>query len=324
MSSPKFSLATLQRAEVWVVVLVGVFASGAGLAFAWAGWDQTLFLLGNLSATVLAGIAALALANYALSAIRWCWLARRAGITTPLPHLVLIFVAGMAFIPTPGKAGTALRLWLLKRRENIAYTRSTPILLLMLLTEFLGAVLIAVAGAHLFAGTGLMLTIAALLGGGVMLIFAWPSLLETCLKTANIFTGRRLTFLWEALRLLLLNIRRLMTPATFFSTLIIAGVAWLLPGHALWWLLQTWGYDLPWLAVQFCFSFSMVVGAMSLLPGGLGSTEVSLVALLTILGIPAPAAVAATTLVRLVSLWLPVGIGLATLPFVLRSTPLPR
>jgi uncharacterized protein (TIRG00374 family) len=324
MSSPKFSPAALRRSEIWVVVLVGLFASGAGLAFAWAGWQTTLSLLTDLSPSLLAGLIFLALANYALSALRWFWLARRAGIATSFSRLLVIFMAGMAFIPTPGKAGTALRLWLLKRQDHIPYTRSAPVFLLMLLTEFLGAVLVAVIGAHLFTGVWPMLAIISLLGVGILLVFAWPSLLERCLNLADRLTGHRLGALWRTLALLLQNIRQLMTPLTFFTTLVIASIAWLLPGHALWWILQAWGYELSWLAVQFCFSFSMIIGAVSLLPGGLGSTEISLVALLSILGVPTPAAVAATALIRLVSLWLPVGIGLVTLPFALRLSPSTR
>ena len=64
----------------------------------------------------------------------------------------------------------------------------------------------------------------------------------------------------------------------------------------------------------FVLSFSMIVGAVSMLPGGLGSTEVTAVVMLTALGVNLDAAVASTALVRVTTFWFAVGIGVGLLP----------
>jgi uncharacterized protein (TIRG00374 family) len=69
------------------------------------------------------------------------------------------------------------------------------------------------------------------------------------------------------------------------------------------------------------YAVSTIIGALTFLPGGIGITEASIAGLLVAAGMPAPAASAATLLIRLVTLWLGVAVGwiaLATRPRELR------
>jgi uncharacterized protein (TIRG00374 family) len=73
------------------------------------------------------------------------------------------------------------------------------------------------------------------------------------------------------------------------------------------------GLDLSaWLAAGF-YALAMVGGALSALPAGLGGTEAVLVALLVGQGAAVGTAVAVTVLVRLLTLWLAVALGLLAL-----------
>ncbi|MDX8386197.1 MAG: lysylphosphatidylglycerol synthase domain-containing protein, partial [Gallionella sp.] len=58
---------------------------------------------------------------------------------------------------------------------------------------------------------------------------------------------------------------------------------------------------------------SMMVGALSFLPGGLGGAEATMVALLILNDVAQPQAVAATVLIRLATLWFAVGLGVVAL-----------
>ena len=57
------------------------------------------------------------------------------------------------------------------------------------------------------------------------------------------------------------------------------------------------------------YALSLLAGALSFLPGGLGSTEAAMGLMLLASGADAPTAVAATLIYRLVSLWFAVGLG---------------
>ncbi|MCK7516980.1 MAG: flippase-like domain-containing protein [Ignavibacteriales bacterium] len=59
----------------------------------------------------------------------------------------------------------------------------------------------------------------------------------------------------------------------------------------------------------FSYSFSTIVGALSMLPGGLGITEGSLTLMLVRKGLSELSAFAATFIVRAVTLWFAVLVG---------------
>ena len=62
-------------------------------------------------------------------------------------------------------------------------------------------------------------------------------------------------------------------------------------------------------AAVFVYAFAMLVGGLSFLPGGLGSSEAVMIGLLALHGFPEPAAVTATLICRLATLWFAVALG---------------
>ena len=59
----------------------------------------------------------------------------------------------------------------------------------------------------------------------------------------------------------------------------------------------------------FVYAFAMLVGGLSFLPGGLGSSEAVMIGLLSLYGLPEATAVTATLICRLATLWFAVALG---------------
>ena len=91
--------------------------------------------------------------------------------------------------------------------------------------------------------------------------------------------------------------------------LVFGIVAWLAEGIGFWWLLDALGHPLPVTAAVFVYAFAMLVGGLSFLPGGLGSSEAVMIGLLTLHDFPEATAVTATLICRLATLWFAVGLG---------------
>ncbi len=72
-----------------------------------------------------------------------------------------------------------------------------------------------------------------------------------------------------------------------------------------------WISGLLW--ASFSYSFSTIVGAISMLPGGLGLTEGSLTFLLVQKKVPVDISVATTFIIRVVTLWFAVLVGIVSL-----------
>jgi uncharacterized protein (TIRG00374 family) len=63
------------------------------------------------------------------------------------------------------------------------------------------------------------------------------------------------------------------------------------------------------LTATFIYTFSTLIGAIAMLPGGLGATEASITGLLIFLKIPKDISVAATIIIRVATLWFAVLVG---------------
>ena len=71
--------------------------------------------------------------------------------------------------------------------------------------------------------------------------------------------------------------------------------------------------SLAW--AMFTFSVGSIAGGLSMLPGGLGAAEVSMLGLLLMAGLERPVAVSATVLARFGTLWFGLIIGIVVLGF---------
>lgn len=80
---------------------------------------------------------------------------------------------------------------------------------------------------------------------------------------------------------------------------------------ALYFAFRAIGYDVPLGTVLLIFVVSSSVATIAAVPGQIGVIETTLALMSTAVGIPAPVAVSATLLYRLVSFWLPVPFGYA-------------
>jgi uncharacterized protein (TIRG00374 family) len=68
----------------------------------------------------------------------------------------------------------------------------------------------------------------------------------------------------------------------------------------------------------FVYGFATIVGAATMLPGGLGATDASMTGLLVLLNIPKNVSVASTLIIRIATLWFAVVVGIVAVLFYQR------
>lgn len=243
--------------------------------------------------------AALCLLNYGLRGQRWrLWMAHY-GRPLPLAQGLRLYLAGYTFTPTPGNVGEAARGLLLRQPLGAADSlavfgaeRVADLLALLLLTLPGLWWLAQLPGA---AAWQLQLVAAAAVAGLLVLglFFRFRHSLFTRLPWLHAA--------WSCLA---------MRPWRWLGLTL---VAWAAQGLAMWLVCRELGLGLdPLLATGF-YALAMVGGALSLLPAGLGGTEALLTGLLVLQGATLATALAITVLVRLLTLWLAVAIGVLAL-----------
>jgi uncharacterized membrane protein YbhN (UPF0104 family) len=252
------------------------------------------------------GAVLLCCVNYLLRGIRWRYWMQHYGRPLPWAQGLRFYLSGYTFTPTPANVGEAVRGLMVRPAlspvDSLAIygaERIADLLALLLLTLPLLAwatpalqMLRGSALAPLLTPTALTLVIAAVsLTGVLMCGLLW-------LKRQQVM--QRLPWLRTAAACLVVQPQR---------WTLLTLLAWLAQGLATWLICREMGVALHPLLATAIYALAMVGGALSMLPAGLGGTEALLTGLLVLYGAPLPVALAATILIRLLTLWLAVGVG---------------
>lgn len=294
--------------------LLALFAVGfAGLISA-TGWEQTWAELRKLSMLQISVLLALSLVNYLIRGARWHLLARRLGLPIALRYSILHFVGGFAMTITPGRVGELVRLRWITRMTDWPIERVTPLPLADRAFDLaaMGGVL---AVGILISGTGGMgAAPVAALAIGAAIVVTRPVLLVKLVE--GLFAVLRR---WPRP---FARLRQAARSMGLFSPLHIAGpamlmsaIGWIAEGVALFLLLHWMGADITFATATVIFLFSTLAGGLTGAPGGLGGAEAAMMLLLTMNGVPLHVALAATTVIRITTLWYAIGLGMLTFPF---------
>ncbi|NUT64158.1 lysylphosphatidylglycerol synthase transmembrane domain-containing protein [Pseudomonas corrugata] len=277
----------------------------------WGGWAAVSGAVSRVGWWDGAQIVVLVLLGYGLRFLRWQIYLSALGHTLPCWPSLKIYLAGFALTTTPGKAGEALRGVLLKRWD-VPYAHSFAALLSERFSDLLAIVVLALLGLSAHPKwLPMMVATLALLVCGVLLMVR-PALIGSIARRidkGSRWISRMLRHLVRVLR----QARRCHTPRRQIVATLLSLMAWGLEVLAFYWILRAVGADVPLTSVMFIYAISMLVGALSFMPAGLGSTEAVMVALLASGAVAMASAIAATVLLRMVTLWLAVGLGAACL-----------
>lgn len=246
---------------------------------------------------------ALCLLNYGLRGMRWrLWMAHYGRHFGPLQGLRL-YLAGYAFTPTPGNVGEAVR-GLMLARKPLGTRQSLAIFGAERLADLLCLLLLCLPAVGWVLGHGTVQAAPPWLLGLVA-----AGLLVSAIALGVIIRYRgallqRFTWLQEAWHCLAVR------PLVWFALTL---TAWAAQGIAVWLICRDMGVRLDLLTATGFYAVAMVAGALSALPAGLGGTEAVLTGLLVAQSATPGQALSITVLVRLLTLWLAVAIGVVAL-----------
>lgn len=268
--------------------------------------------MGALGVAGWGAVLALSLLNYGLRFVRWQGYLGRLGHQVPAGISALYYLGGFAFTTTPGKAGEAVRSLYLKR-HGVAYADSLAAFFVERLVDLVAMVLLATLAVVAFEQARLPVVV---LTAAVLLLL--PMLRSPALHRrleggrAGIGATGLKSLIGSVLRMLKQS-ARLLANRPLYQGLALALVAWGAEGVGFYITLQLMGLDVSLALAVGIYSVSVLIGALSFLPGGLGSTEAAMGLMLTLAGADLATAVSATLACRLATLWFAVLIGLACL-----------
>ena len=303
-------LKKLKQKVIVSIVIAGVFY----LAFTiYADFNQVIQAFGRFNLWLLPLLLVLSFLNYFTRFLKWDYYLSIVKVKLKKIDSLSTFMSGLIMSVTPAKLGEVLKSVLVKEITGDSISKTAPIILAERITDFLSLLVISFAGAIVFDYGGNITIMVAIF---FVILIIVISNKQIALPIINVSEKIPLIKKYiqhihsayeSSYQLLKLKHLILMT--------LLSLVSWGFECLGYYLILVNFNADFGLLWASFSYSFSTIVGAISMLPGGLGLTEGSLTFLLVQKGISADIAVATTFIVRVVTLWFAVLVGIVSLSF---------
>ncbi len=313
--------AVLSKWRFRALLLIVMVSALGYLGFSlWGGWHEvvTALLKVGVIGTVIALL--LSLTNYLLRFVRWQKFLAQLGHRVYWQESLRIYIGGFGLTILPGKVGESIRSVFLKN-HGISYPESLAAFFSEQLSNLISMLLLVTVGLWAYPQAKPMVLILGALILTILTVLQQTRLLRAFQIFAKQKLPARAAHLISSSIEIVLHSRRCFSLSMLLYGIAIGLVAWGAEGVAFYYIMQVLGSDMSLQTALFIYAFSMLVGALSFLPGGLGGTEATMVALLMLNNIPQPQAVAATVLIRLATLWFAVALGVLALSLPARRQP---
>lgn len=284
-----------------VVAFLGlvVYADASTLAGALRTFDWTM----------LVAVAAVTTVGLGLRFVKWEYYLRHLGIDVPLSTSFLVFLGGLLMVLAPMKGGGVWRGWLLRDVEGVPISRIVPVVVAERATDVLALAGLGLLGLVLYRRTVVVVLVVIGLFVVATLLLQWRGACLAILDrlAAVPVVGRHVGAIETAYE----DAYVLFSPRPLAVSLALSLGAWAIEGLCVWLVLAGFGIASPPAVSVFVFSVGSLVGGITMLPGGLATTEASIAGLLLAFGYSRPIAAGTTILVRVGTLWYGVLLGVA-------------
>ena len=252
-----------------------------------------------------------------IKSLRQMLFLRHLGIKIPLKQNTIIYLAGLSMLITPAGLGEMIKSHFLLKKYNQPVSKTIPLVLVERYHDAL-AILSILIIFSIITGTT-FLTIPLLIIGILLLV----SLIV--IKSRKLFPMFqkviRKVKIFQALENHSIEFNKSLVSFTskkiFFSGWVVGMVAWSFDGLGIFLCFQAFELDFDFFISALLGLASILIGALTLIPGGVGVTEVSFVQLLSLYGIESSIASALVLFFRLLSIWYVTCIGFVATKFAL-------
>ena len=233
--------------------------------------------------------------------LRWHFLLKYQKLKVPAKFNFVVYFAGFTFITTPGSVGENIRAVFLKPL-HVKYSQSFAAFLSERVLDVVVLCLVSaitVVNIPRYQEWSFIFVIAIV----VTMLLIFTDFAQSCIKIIpikklqNIITNLHVT------------VKKLLQGKQFFYPFIATAIAWLLQAVALIIIVNSMGLNIGASLAIGIYCISILFGAISFVPGGIGTTEAAMTLMLINIGLDPAIAVAVSLVSRVTTLWVGVVIG---------------
>ncbi len=248
----------------------------------------------------------ISLVNYLTRFARWLYFVLPLKSNISIIQHLLIYLSGFALTTTPGKSGEMIRSVLLASFK-IKYSQSLAAFISERFLDVIAvAILATILSTYYFPKYQLWMLFGVLFLFIIFFIFRSDFLEMIIQKSIKHQSKHSLMLFQKSVKNNLSNKSlKVVLPLSFF--------AWGIQSISLVVLVNTLGFSANIFLVMGIYNISILAGALSFIPGGVGATEAAISYLLYQLGMDLSLAIVASILVRGLTLWFAVFMGILSM-----------
>ncbi len=271
--------------------------------------------ISNFKINYLPLILLLATASWIPIFIKWHFLLKNCEINIPLKKSILVFLSGPAFEITPGQIGALMKSQILKTSFNIPRTKTAPIVLVEKVYDLIGAILASIIGIIILEMEPYLIIIAILILVIIFFFVYYRPASKIFFKqiTKTKFFSKYIENISESYEI----VQKSTNVKDAIICILLAVTYWFIISAAAYYTLIAFDINiLDYFTVLAIYVTSILLGAVSFIPAGIGVTEGTLTGLLTLEGIDVSTALILSIMIRILTLWYSVCVGFISLKFI--------
>lgn len=244
--------------------------------------------------------------SFFLRYLRWYWLIYRCHGRIGLTRGFASYLSGFALTASPGKLGELLRIRYFnfmgvsssKVFAGFIYERTFDVFVVFLLC------IIGFGDANFILVAALFFSLVTVI---VFLLVSYPNTIPSLLKRLGSISS--LDKLSSVIKEGLQAVRFWITPLDTLVAFSLGVTAWMSLTSAFVLLIRTLVIEIPIFEAFSLYPLAILIGASSLIPGGFGTTEAAIVALLSVYGVTLEESILVAVVIRLCSMWFSMLLG---------------
>ena len=279
----------------------------------YADYKKVIVSFQNFSWILLPVLLLLSLGNYLSRFLKWEYYLKIIDVRLPKLDSFAIFMSGLIMSVTPGKMGELLKSYLVKQVVGTSISKTAPIVFAERATDLLSLTILTLIGAYYYDYGGSISIFISLFLLFVLIIIVNKTIFSkfVLLLSKVSFIKKHVTKINTAYE----SSSKLLAVKPLISMTLLSVISWGFECFGYYLILTNYNINIDVLWAFFSYSFATIVGALSMLPGGLGVTEGSLTLMLVQKGLSENDAFTATFIVRVVTLWFAVLVGAISVLF---------
>lgn len=234
--------------------------------------------------------------------LRWTILLKNNAISIPLKKSFLVYISSFSMSATPGQLGELIKSQLLKNKFEIPITKTAPLVIIERLYDLTGAIIVSILGFWLL-NINIYVPIVASIGLALIFLLLKSNKMfnKAVILIKKIKFASKLT---EPISESFDTIQLSLDKKTSTLCIVLSVCYWLIIGISAYFVLKAVGIDdLEPIKAISIYSSSIIIGAVSFVPGGVGVAEGSIAGLLNLGGVNLSVALALGILIRIFTLW---------------------